>query len=139
MPGPDAVPDRLPAAERRVSDTDRDHAARRLSDACAAGMLRVDELGERLDRAYAATTAGELAALTSDLPSRRPRRVRRRHGCGSSRAYLPVMALLVAIWLVTAITAGAWYPWPIWPALGWGLPLLAGRNSPRRLTAGAGD
>jgi hypothetical protein len=35
----------------------------------AAGRLTLAEYDERLSRAYAATTFGELAALTADLPS----------------------------------------------------------------------
>ena len=32
------------------------------------------------------------------------------------------MALLIAIWAVT----GAGYFWPVWPMLGWGVPLMLG-------------
>jgi hypothetical protein len=31
------------------------------------------------------------------------------------------MVLLVGIWLAVGLAGGAWYPWPVWPALGWGL------------------
>jgi hypothetical protein len=34
------------------------------------------------------------------------------------------MALLVAIWLVVGLGGGSWYPWPLWPALGWGIAVL---------------
>ena len=36
-----------------------------------------------------------------------------------------VNALLIAIWLTTAIAAGggAWFPWPIFPLIGWGIGL----------------
>jgi hypothetical protein len=36
-------------------------------------------------------------------------------------AYLAGSALMIGIWLAVGIAAGAWYPWPIWPILGWGL------------------
>jgi hypothetical protein len=36
-------------------------------------------------------------------------------------AYLGVMAVLIAIWLGAGAVTGAWYPWPLWPALGWGI------------------
>jgi hypothetical protein len=36
-------------------------------------------------------------------------------------AYLSVNLMLVVIWLLT----GAGYPWPIWPAMGWGIGLAA--------------
>ena len=48
--------------------------------------------------------------------------------------YFAVMLVLVAAWLFT----GAGHFWPLYPALGWGLPLLMGRRSavtaPARLT-----
>lgn len=31
------------------------------------------------------------------------------------------MTALVAVWAAVGLAAHAWYPWPIWPALGWGL------------------
>lgn len=34
------------------------------------------------------------------------------------------MLLLVAIWLAVGVTAGSWYPWPVWPALGWGIGVV---------------
>jgi fatty acid desaturase len=36
-----------------------------------------------------------------------------------------VNILLIAIWLATAILAGggAWFPWPIFPLIGWGIGL----------------
>jgi len=53
----------------RVSDADRERVARLLRDAAGEGRLTVDELDERVERAYAARTAGELAELTTDLPA----------------------------------------------------------------------
>lgn len=35
-------------------------------------------------------------------------------------AYVGVMVLLVLIWLLVGVNGGGWYPWPMWPALGWG-------------------
>ena len=35
------------------------------------------------------------------------------------------MLLLTSIWLVVGLTAAAWYPWPLWPALGWGIGVTA--------------
>jgi cytochrome c biogenesis factor len=37
-------------------------------------------------------------------------------------ACLRVIAVLVIIWLIVGIAAGAWY---FWPALGWGVALVA--------------
>jgi hypothetical protein len=53
----------------RVSDADRERVAERLRDAAGEGRLTVEELDERLERAYGARTAGELAELTTDLPA----------------------------------------------------------------------
>jgi hypothetical protein len=56
-------------AELRASDADRDRTVAALRHHAAAGRLSVDELGERSERAYAATTLGELAELHADLPA----------------------------------------------------------------------
>jgi hypothetical protein len=53
----------------RVSDAERDVTLRMLGDHAAVGRLTLDELEERSSRALAAKTRGELATLTSDLPS----------------------------------------------------------------------
>ena len=72
----------------------------------------------------AAPTRAELAKLVEDLPRRprpRDRAADSRDFQEHLRAYLMVMALLVAIWLVT----GAGYFWPIWPILGWGIGVMS--------------
>jgi Domain of unknown function (DUF1707)/Cell wall-active antibiotics response 4TMS YvqF len=51
----------------RASDSDRDRVIELLSAAAADGRLTASEHSERVDRAYAARTLGELAALTTDL------------------------------------------------------------------------
>jgi len=56
----------------RVGDEERDHAARALGDHFAVGRLDRDEYDQRLDRAFAARTRGDLAALFRDLPTPRP-------------------------------------------------------------------
>ena len=53
----------------RASDADRDHTAAILSSALATGRLTRTEYAERLDAAYAATTLGDLAPITRDLPA----------------------------------------------------------------------
>ena len=69
------------AAGIRASDGDREAAAARLNEAVSDGRLTLGEFSERLDRAYAARTRGELAPLTADLPAldpvRGPGRLRR--------------------------------------------------------------
>ena len=107
----------------RASDADREAAVERLRAHAAAGRLDPDELDERLERAFAARTAGELSELMTDLPAQdAPRRSSRdRSGRRAHFAtYARVMLLLVAIWALT----GAGYFWPVWPMLGWGVAVL---------------
>jgi hypothetical protein len=52
----------------RASDADRDRTAALLREHLAAGRLTADEFNERLDKAYAAKTLGELDELLADLP-----------------------------------------------------------------------
>lgn len=52
----------------RAGDTERMQLAQLLTDAAAQGRLQMDEYEERLAKAYAATTYGELARLSADLP-----------------------------------------------------------------------
>ena len=59
----------MPEAHLRAADSDRAAVAAVLGRHMADGRLTVDEYDERLSRAYAARTYGELDALTADLPS----------------------------------------------------------------------
>jgi Domain of unknown function (DUF1707)/Cell wall-active antibiotics response 4TMS YvqF len=58
----------------RASDAEREAAVTRLQTAVGEGRLTLEELAERLDRAFAATTRDELEVLTRDLPQERPER-----------------------------------------------------------------
>jgi hypothetical protein len=53
----------------RASDDDRDRTASLLREHHAAGRLTPEEFNERLDKAFAAKTVGELDELLSDLPA----------------------------------------------------------------------
>lgn len=133
-----AVLEREP--HERLTDAERQEAADLLSAAFRDGVISVEELDERLTAALNAQTAGELQKITDDLPApwlaerqaaehaaHRADKHRRRWGA-EIRVYARVMALLVGIWLVTSLISGeVLYPWPIWPALGWGIPLFLGR------------
>jgi hypothetical protein len=55
--------------ELRVSDADREATLVRLREAGGEGRLTLEELAERVERADAARTWGELDALTADLPA----------------------------------------------------------------------
>ncbi|MFJ6214888.1 DUF1707 domain-containing protein [Streptomyces sp. NPDC092296] len=55
--------------ELRASHADRDRAVDVLRLAAGDGRLSIDELETRLEAALSARTVGELASLTSDLPT----------------------------------------------------------------------
>jgi hypothetical protein len=52
----------------RVGDAERESVAAQLREHYAAGRLTLDELNERLDRAFASRTRTDLNAVTHDLP-----------------------------------------------------------------------
>ena len=58
--------------EMRVGDAEREATAAELREHYASGRLTLEELNERLDRAFAAKTRADLNALMHDLPSSRP-------------------------------------------------------------------
>jgi DUF1707 SHOCT-like domain len=58
--------------EMRVGDAEREATAAELREHYASGRLTLDELNERVDKAFAAKTRGDLDALMRDLPSARP-------------------------------------------------------------------
>jgi Domain of unknown function (DUF1707) len=59
----------MPQPHLRAADTDRAAVATVLGQHMSAGRLTLDEFDERLTRAYAAKTFGELEELTADLPA----------------------------------------------------------------------
>ena len=128
----------------RASDADRAEVAAALGGHMAAGRLTVDEYDERLTRAYAARTRGELAELTTDLPPLEPAAAPGQvdpahgahpahgtgHGAADLRAAWAAWArtavLVTGIWLVSLIASTGWvYPWPLWVVGPWGAVLLA--------------
>jgi DUF1707 SHOCT-like domain len=58
----------LARSQLRASDADRERVVGLLGDHAAAGRLTPDELEQRLDRAFAARTGGDLTDLVRDLP-----------------------------------------------------------------------
>ena len=123
------------AGSLRASDAERESAADELRAHAADGRLTVDELDSRLGAVLSARTRAEVDAVLGDLPApANPIRPVRTAG-RELHAYVAVMLLLLAIWALT----GAGHFWPLYPALGWGLPLLAGRDHARRrrVTTGA--
>jgi hypothetical protein len=65
----------MPESHLRASDADRAAVADALGGHLSAGRLTVAEYDDRLARAYAARTYGELAELTTDLPAAESRPV----------------------------------------------------------------
>ncbi|OLB78499.1 MAG: hypothetical protein AUI14_13040 [Actinobacteria bacterium 13_2_20CM_2_71_6] len=53
----------------RASDADRERVVAALERHTTAGRLSLEEFGQRVGRAFAAVTHGDLAAVTSDLPT----------------------------------------------------------------------
>jgi Domain of unknown function (DUF1707) len=101
----------------RVGDADREATAAALREHFAQGRLTLEELNARLDAVFAATTQGELAQTTRDLPHvaapsaplpvtsswDRRERARQEHGSGRrARARLGLIPALVAL-------IGAWF------------------------------
>ncbi|GAA4610940.1 DUF1707 SHOCT-like domain-containing protein [Saccharopolyspora hordei] len=114
----------------RAADGDRDAVAERLRAALDEGRLSLTEYDERLRRAYAATTFGELDPLVADLPEpsrqvaqredaqRREvkRRQVKRHQVKEWRDWAGVSVILTGIWLVTCIASGQLeFFWPVIP------------------------
>jgi len=105
MTSPSSSPDSGPGPGPglRASDAERERVAAALRRHHVDGRIDTEELQERLERAYAARTTGDLAPLLSDLPPEGgPRRAR-----PTSRLPAPpLIAVAVAALLVLA-TAGA--------------------------------
>jgi hypothetical protein len=123
----------LARADERVGDQERQRTADLLAAATATGHLDLEQLDARLTGVWTAGTTSQLAALEADLPpslrADRDRREAAARARVAARAALPrhltsyagVMLLLVLIWVVAGLNGAGWYPWPVWPALGWGI------------------
>jgi class 3 adenylate cyclase len=58
-----------PGPTQRVADADRDRAVAQLREHVVDGRLTLDEFSERVGRALAARTQGDLGAVMTDLPA----------------------------------------------------------------------
>jgi len=99
----------------RASDAERERAAENLRRHHADGRLTTDELEERTERAYAATTLGDLDQLFGDLPRLRApegERQPRRFSMWPPAFVVPIVAALAA---VAALTSAhfLWLAWPL--------------------------
>jgi DUF1707 SHOCT-like domain/2TM domain len=124
------------AQSARAGDRDRERTADQLGQALSQGYLAMDEYENRLQATFAAHTTAELRQLVADLPLARlhrndPQRqaARRRAARLGVRihlgAYLAMVVIVLTVWLVVGLTAGAWYFWPVWPILGAGIGLVS--------------
>jgi hypothetical protein len=77
----------------------------------------MSEYERRVQSAFAAPTNAELRQLLTDL---------------HLAAYLTMVVIVLTVWLAVALSAGAWYFWPIWPILGAGIGVV-GHAVPIRL------
>ncbi|SDR05351.1 DUF1707 SHOCT-like domain-containing protein [Actinopolyspora saharensis] len=120
----------------RASDADREAVVGRLRGALDEGRLDLAEFDERVRRAYAAATWGELRPLTEDLPAvpaaaeadSAPAPAGKNRKLGKEwRDWAGTSFVLVGIWGVTSLASGELqYFWPAIPVGIWALVLLAG-------------
>jgi hypothetical protein len=135
----------MPEPHLRAADADRAAVAAQLGEQMSAGRLTVAEYDERLARAYAARTYGELETLTADLPRPAPqppapapatlhagRGVPARGWSGGPsleaawRNWAVTAVIVLTVWIATVIgSGGLQYFWPIWVIGPWGAVLLA--------------
>jgi Domain of unknown function (DUF1707) len=116
-------------AEMRASDSDRDAVVSDLGEHFQAGRLTAGEFDERMGRALAARTWGELKDLLADLPATRPApqapaatSLRARPRPYSGRVAPPLIAVLAGIGITIAVLVdvahGRWgFLWLLLPAL----------------------
>lgn len=96
----------------RIGDAERERAVSEIGEHFAAGRLTRDELDERLELAWRARTAADLAPLFADLPrgtvevrggDRAPVPARRGQRSGPPFGFRPLLLLLVPIAIVLTI------------------------------------
>jgi hypothetical protein len=105
----------IPRANWRVGDADRDAAVAALREHFAEGRLSLREFRDRLDGAYAAQTALDLAAVSADLPpAPPPGGGRASSGAAAARRRyrnrLRLGGAAVAAWILAAVALAIWVP-----------------------------
>jgi hypothetical protein len=123
--------------EMRAADADRQAVAERLKTALDEGRLDLHEYDERLQRAYAAKTYGDLDGLLTDLPNAAPVALPAPAALATTerptaewlaevwKSWFSVVGITSAIWLVTSVGSGhVGYYWPFWVAAPWGIVLI---------------
>jgi len=105
-------PSSSPDPGLRASDAERERVAEALRRHHLDGRLDTEELQERLERAYAARTTGELAPLLADLPTERePRDGSRRFAPWPAPPLLALLVVLLAVATAGAVAHG--HPGPL--------------------------
>ena len=130
----------------RAGDGDRQQVADRLKTALDEGRLNLDEYDERLQRAYAARTYGDLDGLLDDLPGTAPRQrsqVEPLHAAEPMRPGDPagrpggkpvsgmfgIFVICTLIWAVSSFATGTLvYFWPVWLLIPVAIAFLARRD-----------
>ena len=144
-----------PVVDTRIGDADRERTAAQLGLALSRGYVDLAEYETRVSQVFSAATLAELGPLTADLPSAIRRHDPQRLAAQARAArlsvrihlagYLAMVVIVVTVWALTAMFAGATYFWPIWPILGAGIGLFShavgvrhGFRAPCALRAGYG-
>jgi hypothetical protein len=121
--------------ELRVSDEERDRTTQVLREHFATGRLTQDELDERVQAVYRASTRSELARLVADLPALPPSPAELRAAHVERRGKLQrrllqqtggalgAFVICTVIWLASGASGQFW---PIWVALAVIIPLVRG-------------
>ncbi len=131
----------------RAGDQDRQQVADQLKSALDEGRLDLDEYDERVQRAYAARTYGDLDGLLDDLPGTIPVRAAqvepatqapspvakggpdapRRSGASGM---FGVFVICTLVWALTSMSSGEMqYFWPGWVLIPLVLAVLAHFNN----------
>jgi hypothetical protein len=106
-------PSSSPDSGLRASDAERERVADALRRHHLDGRLDTEELQDRLERAYAARTTGELGPLLADLPAEREpgRAPRRSTPFGAPPFFAVAVVLVLALATVGAVAHG--HPGPL--------------------------
>lgn len=131
-------PAQPPDPALRCSDADRERVVAELNKHYTEGRLTLEEFDQRSSSAYQARTYGDLAALTTDLPSGQvvpatqrepqpadqppapPQHGRWQDAAGAVGSWLSVSAVLTVIWAL----GGRGDFWPGWVVGIWGVFVL---------------
>jgi uncharacterized protein DUF1707 len=118
--------------QMRASDADRERVVEHLRTALQEGRLDLGEYDERMQRAYAAKTYGDLDGLLTDLPvaqppappgapvEQRPKHPTVEWLAHQWQGWVPAALVLTAIWALS----GFGDYWPGWIIGIWGVALL---------------